>query len=246
MFRQPTARFGTFVAALLLGAGPLQAQPLSGEAAEAPGPEHLGGVLLRFEQVRKDLGLSELQGARAAGLLQREREERRKRFSEIRDLPREERQRRMAESRGKLGAELAALLNPEQQQRLEQIVLQMRGAEALADPEVSSRLGLSEAQQAEIGRLLGVVQQKREWLAERAPEERRKETEELREVREQALTQALVVLSDEQRQTFDHMRGAKFELERAPLPERRARRTAPGQSGPAARGSEKRAAPGPE
>ncbi len=90
-----------------------------------------GFALLQIEAVQKDLKLTEEQKSEISALAE-----------ELRDLPREERLAKAAETRQKV----EDLLQPEQKERLAEIGLQMAGGRALTRPEIAKKLGLSDDQ----------------------------------------------------------------------------------------------------
>ena len=133
--------------------------------------------LIGSENVQKELGLSQQQIAAVTKLTEAYREEQRSArgdrpdFRALRDLPEEERRKKLEEFRNnreanqkkreeaqkKLNAKydpkVAELLDPPQADRLDQIVLQLKGMVALLENDISKTLGLSQDQKTKIASL---------------------------------------------------------------------------------------------
>lgn len=126
----------------------------------------------------------------------------------------------MSEKRKKMEKEmrekLEEVLLPEQLERLEQISIQVRGASALADAELATKLNLSTEQKTKIeesrtknGERMG--ERMREIFSSGGGD-RDKMREEFGKVRKEADDELLAVLTDEQRKQFDEMKGKPFEM----------------------------------
>ncbi len=105
-----------------------------------------GGGLLAQESVQKELKLSDEQIKQVDQLQTKQRES----FSGLGDLDREERRAKMQELVAANRKAMASILNEDQMKRFEQLSLQLRGGQALADPEVAKSLGLSSEQTGKI------------------------------------------------------------------------------------------------
>jgi hypothetical protein len=119
---------------------------------------------------------------------------------------------------------LVAMLTPAQIARLKQIVLQIRGRAALTTPEVASALTITQEQAKKLRELESTFRDRRAKAAEQlraieadrslsAKERHEKASplqKELREAREQWERAALAVLTPQQREKFEKMKGAKF------------------------------------
>jgi hypothetical protein len=140
-----------------------------GGGGGAPGALQLIGR----EEVRKELKISEEQQGIIRELSQSARPNFRALFGgNFRDLPREEREKKLAELRKtseKKSKEAEAdlyglILDEAQSQRLKQIVLQQKGNRALTEPAVAKALGLSAAQSAKIKMTMEASQKKQQEL----------------------------------------------------------------------------------
>ncbi len=186
-----------------------------------------GGVgrlaLLRVEAVQKELEMSadqvagvqklqeELRGTRGQGG-QRQN---------LQDLTQEQRQELMRERRQRAAeraeqelAKLGTMLSKEQMGRLEQIVVQVRGASALQDPAVAKKLGITEQQQEEIRQANQDANSsmREQMQALRDSSDREQARAKMAELRSKAGEKVLAVLSAEQRKNFDEMKGEPFEM----------------------------------
>jgi Spy/CpxP family protein refolding chaperone len=203
---------------------------LFGLAAASQLDDGLG--LLGRGEVQEELELTDGQKAELEELVERFREESRFPALELIQLTAEERRAKLAE----YGAERMALmeevrakalemLTPEQRERLDQIKLQLGGVFGLTDPEVLSELGITAEQQEQIEALAQEIGGKVRtlWASMRDVREAGREEheakeaeirEEARRLADQAVQQATGVLTPEQREKFDEMKGEEFELDR--------------------------------
>lgn len=114
-------------------------------------------MLLSSDAVVKELELVDDQKAKIKEINDKARATAREGLQGLRDLSPEERQKRMTEMRDKMQSQrnetnkaLQAVLLDHQIKRLKEIYLQLRGEQALRDPEVQTALGLSEDQKKKI------------------------------------------------------------------------------------------------
>ncbi|HWB12761.1 MAG TPA: hypothetical protein VG826_26280 [Pirellulales bacterium] len=152
-------------------------------------------------------------------------------FREAQNLSPEDRRARAEEiskkaiAANKLVAEkVDGILNPDQRARLKQLWVQSQGAYALKKPEVAKELGLTQEQQDKIGEILKVVQDHRQKVANPRPgqpgfqdlsqAELDQWNYKLRELEEKADTEAVAILSDEQKAKLAKMKGDKFDFPR--------------------------------
>ncbi len=229
--------------AILLLVASAQAQPDKRRGkGQRPGQRrgmvmaHAGGGashwLLRSEQVQKELELVAEQKAKLKAIAEETQAQMRELYSGIRDLKPEERRAKFAELREKSKdqAEKAAqqikeVMLPKQRERFKQIQLQVRGVGALDDKEVSESLGITDEQKGKLKSLREGIHKKRQaafgGYRKLSPEERQKKMAEVRKqaqkLQEEAVQQALGVLTSEQRESFEKMKGEKFELDRSKM-----------------------------
>jgi hypothetical protein len=197
-------------------------------------------TLLGSEQVRGELKLSEEQAKKVEGILTTHREAQREAFSSLRDVPREERDKAREEMQAKVDTlrkktdgELAAALGKEQIKRLDEILLQQQGVDALASEPVIASLKLSEEQ---VTKVRAALKARDDKAAELRPSRRRGEggeggqggqgggregfeaaREKMEALRKETEGTVLGILSQEQSAAFAKLKGEPFELDRASL-----------------------------
>ncbi len=121
-------------------------------------------MLVNVEAVQKELKITDDPKAKMKQINEKAQAAMREMFSGMGDLSPEERQAKMASLREKMQDErketnkaLGEVLNEEQNKRLKEIFVQVRGEQALRDPEVQNALGLSDDQKAKIRSPLAVL-----------------------------------------------------------------------------------------
>jgi len=202
-----------------------QAEAPSGRRGFGDGRGTLLG-LLRLERVQKELKLSEDQLSKASEIsekLQAEMSEQYAGLREIQDV--QERRTKMTEASNqfdeKARGQFREVLSQEQMMRLYQIRLQVRGAVyALNNGWVADRLKLTDEQKKKAAELEKATENKVSEayspLSGLSQEERREKMAELREkiskMRDEAEQKALGLLTAEQKETFEKMKGEKLEL----------------------------------
>jgi len=189
--------------------------------------------LLSLEQVQKELKLSEDQIAKVKEIGEKLRTEMREQFAGLREIQDvQERRTKMTEASNqfdeKARGQFREVLSQEQMMRLYQIRLQVRGAVyALNNRWVADRLKLTDEQKKKAAELEKAtedrVSEAYSPLRNLSQEERREKMADLREkiskMRSEAEQKALGLLTAEQKETFEKMKGEKIELpERRPQP----------------------------
>ena len=229
------AILATVCVAVLVLCTAVQAQPPKGKGGGFGGPGfggfgmggmgfggNMSSMLLRAPKVQEELGLTEAQKTKIQAVMKEGMGERPD-MGALRDLDEEQRKAKMAEfmekaqaRAKKMAKDLDEILKPEQRKRLKQIGLQFRGVSALRDKEVATELGLSTEQQdkiAEIGKEAGEKMGK--LFADR--ENRTGMREKMDKIRKESETATLGVLTQEQKEKFEEMKGPKFEVDMASL-----------------------------
>ncbi len=165
--------------------------------------------LVTMEAVQKELNLTSEQKEKLQTALRRER-------GGNQNLSREERQKRFQELAKKADETIKNTLDEKQQKRLEELRIQREGATALTRPEVAKKLGLDEAQQEKIKKIVADNAQTRSRTSfqNATQEERQKFFAEARERREKENTALLAVLTADQKKAFEKMEGEKFTFPR--------------------------------
>lgn len=189
-------------------------------------------MILRSDQVQKELELMDDQKEKLKALADQVREEFQKEFAGVRDMAPEERAVKMLEMREKLKSrteEIRAkveseILLPHQVDRLRQLGLQARGATALIDARVLQELGVSDAQKERLAKLRERMEQERRSMMNQGndlrnmnEEQRRARMGEMR-ARVEKLTKeitddALSVLTPQQKEKLEKMQGKKFDFD---------------------------------
>jgi Spy/CpxP family protein refolding chaperone len=136
-----------------------------------------------------------------------------------------------ADAREEYRKKVGEILLPEQRDRLHQIELQLHGPHILADAEtvlpdteIVVDLGLTEEQRDRLQAIRrdSLKQMQRLWPSLRGIRDRREQERhrtdaeieaEVERLRQEAIDQALGILTPEQRDQFNKMKGAKFELD---------------------------------
>jgi Spy/CpxP family protein refolding chaperone len=181
--------------------------------------------LLRLEEVQKELKLSEDQATKVNEISEKLRGEMREQYAVLQDIENmQERRAKTTELSNQLDAkareQLREVLSREQMMRLFQIRLQVRGAVyALNNTRIAGRLELTDEQKKKVAELDKATQDKiteaYSALSNLSQEERREKMAELREkvskMRNEAEEKALGLLTAEQKEAFEKMKGEKFE-----------------------------------
>jgi hypothetical protein len=178
-------------------------------------------MLVGLEQVQKELKLTDDQKATIKEIASKAGA-RGERMQGLRDLPEEERKAKMAEMRKKAEAraeetakQINEVLKPEQRERMKQIALQLRGTSALQDKAVAEALGLSTEQKDKIAAIAKEAAKKRTDLM--AGGGGAGAREEMQKIRKEADSETLGVLTGDQKEKLEKMKGDKFEFDRAAM-----------------------------
>ena len=181
-------------------------------------------MLMRSPEVQKELTLSEDQ-AKAIGTIATEMQSTAMEIiSGLQDLTAEEREEEMPNVMEMVTEEAKALqdrvdeiLDGEQTARMKELSLQARGMEALADEETIAALKVTDEQQKQLAAVRDESADKRDEIFQamiRGGGDRSKLREEMQALRKETGDKALAVLTTEQREAFEKMKGAKFEFPR--------------------------------
>jgi len=180
-----------------------------------------GGVpkaqLATLDEVQTELKLNDEQKTQIADISDQLREDRRDlfgsgfgQFSEIRT--------QMEELNRKASAEVDGKLDDDQKKRLQEIAIQVNGPAALNDPSVVDQLSLSDEQKKKLEEVRSdnnkAVEEAMSDFGDLSREERR---EKFRALADTANEKLLGVLTDEQKKTFDEMKGKEIEIDPSSL-----------------------------
>lgn len=179
--------------------------------------------LLRREQVRDELKLSEEQKTKVQEVNELLGGEMREQFAALRDIEdRDERRAKTAELSAqvdqKAREQLRDVLEREQMMRLYQIRMQVRAVvDSLANRYVVLRLELTDEQTKKLTEIAKQSQSKRTeifvTMRDATQEQRAEARQKLRAIRAEADEKALALLTSEQKGTFERMKGEKIELQ---------------------------------
>jgi hypothetical protein len=119
--------------------------------------------------------------------------------------------------------EVSTVLNPEQLNRLKQILLQVNGAEALQDKEVAKQVGFSAEESAKLQKLMAQTNDKLRGSFGTARSGDSNQTQKIigantrsaEKIDDQAQNQYLSVMTADQKQKLEALRGAPFTLEKS-------------------------------
>lgn len=179
-----------------------------GRGFGGPGGDVAG--LLQSEDVRTELEVTDDQMADMQAMGEDMRNEMRSMFEGMRDLSPEERQERfqsmrdeMEDIRAEAEERMNDILLPHQVARLKEIQLQQQ----------VRRGGLQGALRGELAEKLGITEEQRDELVEKAQELQTEMQEKIAEMRKDAEDELMQVLTPEQRSQLKSMLGTDFEME---------------------------------
>lgn len=176
-------------------------------------------ALLRMEEVRKELKITDDQTKKVEEIGQKLAEEMREAFSggnqNLSEEERAERRKKMTEITAKGDEELGKVLEASQVTRLKQLRLQREGTAALVRAEVAKEVGLSDDQQTKVRDAIGDGRQNFQRLQGLSEEERTAKLAEIQKDREERQKKALDVLTDAQKTKWKEMQGAEFKFPEA-------------------------------
>jgi hypothetical protein len=181
-------------------------------------------ILLRTEAVQKEIKLESKQTDAVGDLAAQMQSEAMEIMSGLQDLTEEERKeempnlmKMMAEKGKELQAKVDKLLNPAQAKRMKELSLQRRGMQALQDDEVIAALKLSDEQKKQLGEIRDSAAKAQEEVMKAVISgggggDRSAIQGKMEAMRKELGDKALAVLSAEQRDQFEKMKGAKFDF----------------------------------
>jgi Spy/CpxP family protein refolding chaperone len=142
-------------------------------------------------------------------------------FQAMRDMSQEERTKKMAELRTKTqevnkqtDAKLAKILDEKQMKRLKELELQRAGAAAFSRAEVLAKLGVSDAQKAEIKKIQDAArtQTRPAFNPDATAEERQAARAKMQESQAKLLKDIVAVLTEQQLATWKELTGKEFKF----------------------------------
>jgi Spy/CpxP family protein refolding chaperone len=184
---------------------------------------------LNWDQAQKDLKLTAEQKDKLKAINEEFRANRRKLMEGLAGATPEQRRAKIAEIRAKARQnredyrkKIDAVLLPEQRSRLGQLTLSLGGPlSALVDEQVAKALNLTEEQKKQIRAIEEAAGEKVRSVLQEHREQRSAAQGDLEakasELRDQAVQQALGVLTPEQKESFEKMKGKDVPVERPRL-----------------------------
>jgi hypothetical protein len=207
---------------LTLGAAALLAMPAFAQQPKHQGhgsrmPMGGGAGLIANQGVQKELKLSDEQTSKAEAVARAVREKHHGDFAKVEDLGAQERSEKTAEIVRTMTSEtnkgLADVLKPEQMKRYRQLQLQHLSLMAFTEPEVRSKLKLTDDQ---VGRIRSIIAESQSQRRELVQGGRGGNREEMQKkgatLGKESMDKALAVLSADQKQAWKDMTGEPFEV----------------------------------
>jgi hypothetical protein len=179
--------------------------------------------LLGNASVQKELKLDDEQIGKAKEVSEKISGEIREKSQGLQDLsPDEQREKRMAITKEFNEATIkaaGAFLKPEQIARLKQVSYQAQGAMAFRDPEVISKLNLTDSQKSDIQAINQESMSQMREIFQSAQDDREGAMKKMTELRKETLEKVAAKLNDEQQKSWKELIGAPFEVKYEPRPQ---------------------------
>jgi hypothetical protein len=179
-------------------------------------------MLIGNASVQKELKLDDQQVEKAKDFTQKAMEKMQEARAQLQGLEAEERRTKMQEINKEMNASalkaFGEFLKPDQITRLKQISYQTRGAMVFGDPEVASKLNITDSQKSDIQ---SIVEESRGKMPTREDftDNREAAMKKAAEVQKETLAQVTAKLNDEQQKTWKELVGAPFEIKYEPRPQ---------------------------
>lgn len=209
--------------AVALVASLAAAQPPRGKGRGGFGGGGMQGgpvALLRMEEVRKELNVTDEQKSKVDELMEEMRQNRPNfNFQELQDLSEAERQKKMeefrkqAEQTAKQAEEkLSKILDAKQMERLGQLRLQREGIMAVMRSDVATKVGLTQEQQEKLKKIQEEARPRPPAgnFQDLSEDERRELFTKMRERQQKARADMEGVLTEEQKTKLNEMKGKEF------------------------------------
>jgi len=178
-----------------------------------------GPFMLGNPSVQKELKFTEEQTSKAQTALTEIREAHQAEFPG-RDVDQAERATKMAALNKTMNAEAIKALNLTETQvkRYNQISLQARRGQAFVDPEVVSKLKITDDQKKQIQELNQDTMAKSREIFQNAGDDRAAAMKQLQDLQKETGTKVMALLTDDQKKAWKEMTGEPFEMVMAPRP----------------------------
>jgi hypothetical protein len=176
-----------------------------------------GAELIAIEGVQKELKLTDEQASKAEAVALDVRKKHQGDFLKLKEFNARERLEKVAEIVRTITTEtnkgLAAILKPEQMRRFRQIQLQQLGLMAFTEPDVRSKLKLTDDQVGRIRRINADSQSQRRELVQGGGGTREEMRMKGATLDKESMDEALAVLSAKQKRAWKDMTGKPFEVQ---------------------------------
>lgn len=172
--------------------------------------------LIAMSEVQKEINLSEEKASELTKAVEDLRPRRGQGERNFREMSEEERtklRKDMEDANSKIEEKIKSTLSAEQWKRLSELRLQLEGPMGLTRDDVAAQLKLTDEQKSKVQKLVGEM---RSQMGRRDSGGGRANFEEMQQRREQLSSELLSVLTAEQKETFETLKGEKFDF-----PERR-------------------------
>lgn len=173
-------------------------------------------MLLSNPSVQEELKLDDSQKDKAREFSEKTREKMTAAREELQGLDQEERMKKMremmAESNTAARKAASEMLKPEQVKRLEQIELQVAGANAFEEEHLQKKLNITSEQKTAITSALQSSMEETREIFQNSGDDRQAAMEKIRELRKETLSKIEGKLTDEQKSKYKEMLGSPFEV----------------------------------
>jgi hypothetical protein len=179
--------------------------------------------LLGNASVQKELKLNDEQIGKAKEVSEKIGGEAREKFQGFQDLTPEERREKMQTVNKEINETtlkaVAEFLKPDQIARLKQVSYQARGATAFAEPEVATKLNLTDSQKSDIQAINQESMSQMREIFQSAQDDREGAMKKIAELRKETLEKVAAKLNDEQQKSWKELIGTPFEVKYEPRPQ---------------------------
>ena len=217
---------GFMKAALAFGLVALVSSPVLAQGGRGGFGGGMGGggplMLLGNPSVQKELKLDEAQKEKMTTLVSETREKMASVRDQLQDLQGSERMAKMQELSKPINETVmksaGEFLKPEQLKRFHEIELQTRGANALTDPVIAKKLGVTSEQETKVKSLMADMQSEMREIQQSAGDDRQAAMQKIMALRKETTTKVMALMTDDQKKAWKEMTGEPFEMVMAPRP----------------------------
>jgi Spy/CpxP family protein refolding chaperone len=179
-------------------------------------------MMMSSQPVQEELKLSAEQSAKIDAIAKQMRQDAMEIISGLQDLTPEEREEELpnvmemvSDSAKELQSQVDDILDDEQTARMNELSLQRRGVDALDDKKVIEALKVTDDQKKELASIRDEAGAKQEEIIkEGLGGDRNEMRQKIQALQKETGDKALAVLTTEQRDAFDELKGAKFDFPR--------------------------------